>query len=184
MIKLTRAVAVLLVFALAAAAQSPAQNWDNVKALAVGTLVRIAVGSRTVGGNLQNVSDDSLAFNSGKGQEMFTRQEVVRVSVKKSDHRRRDALIGLGIGAGVGALFGGAASCETGGHVPCISKPSRGTLVGIGAFGVGAVGALVGVLLPTGGWREVYKQSTFIRTSPDGTPLFSGTPGTRLEAAL
>ena len=119
--------------------------------------MRIAVGSRTVDGNLQNVSDDSLAVNSGKGQEMFTRQEVVRVSVKKSDHRRRDALIGLGIGAGVGALFGGAASCDTGGVV-CISKPSKGALVGIGALGVGAVGALIGVLLPTGGWRKVYEQ--------------------------
>jgi hypothetical protein len=158
MFKLTRAVAVLLAFALAAAAQSPAQNWDNIKALAVGTLVRIAVGSRTVDGNLQNVSDDSLAVNSGKGQEMFTRQEVVRVSVKKKDHRRRNALIGLGIGAGVGAVLGGAASCNSGGGFPCIAKPSEGTLVGIGAFGVGAVGALVGVLLPTGGWRKVSKQ--------------------------
>lgn len=158
MIKLTRALGVLLVFAFVAAAQSPAQNWDNVKALAVGTLVRIAVGSRTVDGDLQNVSDDSLAVNSVKGQETFMRQEVVRVSVKKSDHRRRNALIGLGIGAGVGALLGAAASCNSGGGFFCISKPSEGTLVGIGAFGVGAAGALVGVLLPTGGWRGVYKQ--------------------------
>jgi hypothetical protein len=106
MFKHIRAAAVLFVFALAAAAQSPAQNWNDVKALAAGTSVRISVGSRTVRGQVQGVMDDSLAVDSGKGQEMFTRQEVMRVSVKKKGHRGRNTLIGLGAGAAIGVVVG------------------------------------------------------------------------------
>ena len=49
--------------------------------------MRISVGSRTVNGQVRSVADDSLAVDSGKGQEMFRRQEVLRVSVKKQSHR-------------------------------------------------------------------------------------------------
>jgi hypothetical protein len=140
------------VFALAAAAQSPAQNWNNVEALAVGTSVRISVGSRTVRGQVQGVTDDSLAVNSGKGQEMFTRQEVGQVSVKEKGHRGRNMLIGLGIGAGFGAALG-AAPCS---GYSCSS--SKGLNVAAGAVVIGVIGTLVMAVSPTGGWREVYEQ--------------------------
>jgi hypothetical protein len=84
MFKHILAAAVLFAFALVLAAQSPAQNWNNVRALSVGTSVRISVGSRTIAGQVQRVTDDSLVVDSGKGQEMFTRQEVMRVSTNTS----------------------------------------------------------------------------------------------------
>jgi len=156
MFKHTCAGAVLFVFALAAAAQSPAQNWNSVKTLSVGTSVRISVGSRTVSGQVQGVTDDSLAVDSGKGQEMFTRQEVVRVSVKKKGHRGRNTLIGLGAGAAIGVVAGVASHQDCTGF--CVVYLTRGQDAGFGAILFGVIGTAVGALIPTGGWREVYKQ--------------------------
>src|SRR5258708_2851161 len=100
------AFAVLFLGAFTAAAQSPAQNWKNVTALTAGTEVRITAGSLTVRGQVRNVTGDTLVVDSGKGQEMFTRQEVTRVSVRKKGHRGRNTLIGLGLGAGGGLGLG------------------------------------------------------------------------------
>ena len=155
MFKHIRAVAVLFVFTLEAAAQSPAQNWNNIKALPAGTSVRISVGARTVRGQVQGVTDDSLVVGSGKGQERFTRQEVMRASVKKQGHRGRHTLIGLGAGAAIGGVIGAAGHSDCTGPLFC---DSRGADAGLGAFVFGIVGTAVGALIPTGGWREVYKR--------------------------
>jgi hypothetical protein len=157
MFKILQSTAVLLIFvltfALTAPAQSPAQGWNNVKALAPGTDVRINLNSRTVRGKLQSATDDSLAITSDKGPEMFARPDVARVSLRTKGHRLRNALIGLGVGAGIGAGVGAASSCN---H--CISPISKDEAIGIGAGGLGALGAIVGALIPSGGWREVYRR--------------------------
>ena len=156
MFKHIRAAAFLFVFALAASAQSPAQNWNNVKALAIGTNVRVLAGSRRVNGDLQNATDDSIAVNSGKAQEMFAPQEVIRVSVKEKGHRGRNTLIGLGIGVGVGAAAGLGARTE--GSRPLPLGRSKALNAAIGAVPLGLIATLVGAVIPTGGWREVYKR--------------------------
>src|ERR1700683_2167295 len=61
-----------------------------------GTEIRITVGSRTVSGAIDRITDDSVAITAGKGQEMFDRPQVSSVSAKKPGHRMRNALIGLG----------------------------------------------------------------------------------------
>ena len=156
MLKIIRGVALLLFFALSAAAQSPGQDWTSVKALGAGTSVRVSAGSRTVSGQLQGVADDSIEIDSGKGRETLKRQEVKRVAVKKQGHRGRNTLIGLGAGAGLGAIAGAAYSSPCTGW--CILQPTRAQGAGIGAVVLGVVGALVGALIPTGGWHEIYKQ--------------------------
>ena len=88
-----RAAAYLFLSALAAAAQSPAQDWSAVKALAAGTSVRVSSGSHTINGQVQSVTDESLSIDSGKKQQTLDRQEVLRVSVKKTAHRVRNTLI-------------------------------------------------------------------------------------------
>ncbi len=164
MLKNFRPMALLLLFALSAAAQPPAQDWTVVKALGTGTSVRVSAGSRTVSGQLQGVTDDSIEIDSGKTQTTFKRQEVTRVAVKKEGHRGRNALIGLGTGAAVGAAAGAASHKNCTGF--CIFYTTRAQDAGIGAVVLGVVGALVGALIPTGGWHEVYKQlpSTFARS--------------------
>src|ERR1035437_4534498 len=101
MFRRIRAAAFLFIFALAAAAQSPAQSWNEVKAFAAGTSVRISAGLHTISGQLQEVTDDSITVESGKKQQAFRRQDVTRVSVKKDAHRGRNTLIGLGAGAAI-----------------------------------------------------------------------------------
>lgn len=156
MLKHLRAASFLFVFAPASIAQSPVQSWTSVTAIAAGTSVRVSVGSRTVNGQVQGVTDDSLSLNSGKGQEIFTRPEVVRVSVKKQSHRGRNTLIGLGAGATIGAAVGAASHKDCAGF--CIFYTTRGQDAGIGAVVFGVIGTAVGALIPTGGWREVYKK--------------------------
>jgi hypothetical protein len=146
----------LLSFALSAVAQSPAQDWTAVKALGAGTSVQISIGSRALDGQILDVTDESIEIDSGKHRETFTRQEVKRVAVKKQGHRGRDALIGLGAGAAAGAVAGAAYSSPCTGW--CILRPTRAQGAAIGAVVLGLVGAVVGALIPTGGWHEVYKQ--------------------------
>ncbi len=129
---------------------------DNVKTISPGTEIRIA-GPRpgTVHGTLESATGDFLALNFSVGQETFTRQQVTRVSVKKQGHRGRHALIGLGVGAGAGLGIGAAAdhSCAAKG---CFFGPNFSKAI-VTPFGAG-VGALVGALIPSGGWRDIYKQ--------------------------
>jgi len=155
MSKLARSIAVLLVFAIAAAAQSPLQDWNVVKALAPGTDVRV-LAARTVRVTVQSANDDSLIVHSGKGLETIARQDIARVSVRKRGHRGRNALIGLAAGAGAGAVIGAATDHTCTGW--CIFQVSKGTAAGILAVVFGGVGAAIGAVIPTGGWLEVYRR--------------------------
>ena len=144
-----RALAVLLLAALTAAAQSPLQNWVNVKTLAPGTEIRVEPsGTAAVRGRLRSVTDETLVMTSGKGDEMFTRRQITRVSVKGKSHRGRNTLIGLGVGTGAGLALGLGARQ---GFLD--SDVTAGGIVG-GAL----IGTIIGVAIPTGGWRQVYQQ--------------------------
>ncbi len=157
MIKYLRTGAVLLLTALVASAQNPAQGWNTVKALAPGTEVRVTLSSRTINGQLQSASDDSLTVNSGTGQEVFARQDVTQIAMKKRGRRVRNTFVGLGVGSaaglGVGVIAGRASDCNQG--FLC----GLGTAIGAAAgLAIGLVGgAIIGAAWHTGGWREVYR---------------------------
>jgi hypothetical protein len=135
-------------------------DWNNVTALARAAEVRVELsGSRSVSGGVLNVSEDSLAVNSASGQETFTREQVLRVSVRKDGKRGRNTLIGLAMGAGAGVGLGDAAASQPcargfGGLCDSLNAPVIGISTGIGAV----IGAGIGAAVPTGGWREVYRQ--------------------------
>jgi hypothetical protein len=148
-----RAIVAFFFAASALAGQSPAGNWNNVRTLAPGTEVRLEIsGQSATHGRLERATDDSVVLTTAKSQQTFPRQQIVRISQRKEGHRVRNALIGAGIGAGAGLGIGLAAGRCT---QFCIVSPGliRGTLAGAGAV----VGAVVGVVLPSGGWKEVYK---------------------------
>jgi hypothetical protein len=129
-------------------------DWNAVKTLTAGTEVRITAGSRTVRGAIDRITDDTLAITAGKGQEMFDRQQVSSVSTRRPGHRMRNALIGLGAGAGVGLAIGFGIRA----HPDQIQVVSNSAVVGGSAAAGAVIGTLVGAVIPTGGWREVYKQ--------------------------
>jgi hypothetical protein len=148
-----RTATVLVLMAALVAAQTNA-NWNTVKALTAGTDVRIAASSRTVRGKIDQVTDDTLVITSGKGQEMFTQAEVTQVSVKKAGHRKRNTLIGLAVGTGVGLVIGVAARAKSN----QLQIVSNGVVVAAGAVAGAFVGTIVGAVIPSGGWRAVYKR--------------------------
>jgi hypothetical protein len=141
----------LVLMVATVAAQTNATNWNAVKALAAGTNVQITAGSRTVRGKIDSITDDNLVMASGKGQEMFTQQEITRVSVRKKGHRLRNTLIGFAAGTGAGLGIGAATEAGCQGFLCGLDTAVGGV---IGALG----GTIVGAVWPSGGWREIYKK--------------------------
>jgi hypothetical protein len=137
-------------------AQSNATDWNSVKGLATGADVRITAGSRTVHGKVIRVSDEDIVLALGKSQEMFPRQDVLRVQLRGDSHRGRNSLIGLAGGATIGAIIGAAAHQDCTGW--CIFNTSRGADTAAGAIVVGGIGAIVGALIPTRSWLEIYRK--------------------------
>ena len=147
-------IGVLLAFvATTLVAQTSVADWNTVKALTPGTQVRITAGSRTIRGEIERTTDDVLVVTSGNGQEMLDRQEVSVVSVKKPSHRKRNTLIGLAAGAGGGLVIGLAAVHHSEWEIVSADAVRAG-FVAAGAI----VGTVIGVIIPTGGWREVYRK--------------------------
>lgn len=151
-LRLAGSFAVLL--ALVATAAASQTNWDPVKALSTGTRVRVTAGGRTVKGNVDHVTDDAVAVTTGKGQQTLDRQQVSVVSVAKPSHRKRNALIGLGAGTGAGLGIGLASRS---GPNQLHLVPNSAVIVGSTVAGA-LVGTLVGVVIPTGGWHEIYRK--------------------------
>jgi hypothetical protein len=152
MYALTRRIAAaLLLLTTSAAAQT---NWNAVTSLATGTDVRVSSGSRTVSGRLDRASDNSLAITVGNAEQSFDRQQVLTVSVRKGGHRKRNALIGLAVGAGAGLGIGLAARAGPN----QINFVPNGVIVAAGTAAGAIIGVVVGVVIPTGGWRQVYKK--------------------------
>jgi hypothetical protein len=145
--------AVAVLFAFNVSAQTA--GWGVLKSIAAGAEVRIVVsGKSSLHGTLVGVTDDSFLLSSGSGQQTFARQEVMRVSVKKKSRRKRNALIGLAAGAGAGLVFS-LAGYHCTGFCPF---PSKGEVTAVTTSAGAIVGTLVGVAIPSGGWREIYKQ--------------------------
>jgi hypothetical protein len=135
-------------------AQTGGPDWNTIKALTRGTQVRVVVGSRVVRGEIERSTDDVLAVTSRTGQEMFDRQEISAVSIKKPSRRRKHTLIGLAAGA-AGGLAIGIATRPSPGQWEFIS--SDAVTAGFTAAGA-IVGTVVGVVIPAGGWREIYRK--------------------------
>lgn len=127
-------------------------NWEAVRQIPQGTAVKIVlISGKSHKGVLQSVSDDAISLG---GTESYPKQDIQRVLVKKPGHRGRNALIGLGIGAATGLGIGAAADNDCS-KTSFFCTGNMGKAIGTPLFG--ALGAGIGALIPTGGWREVYR---------------------------
>lgn len=132
--------------------------WDKLKQLSAGQEIQVVQnGAKSTTGNFRSVTDEAMVVSLATGEQTISRQSILRVSSKGQGHRKRNALIGAGIGAGAGLGIGAAidsrescASCWFGPFLPNLGKEIFTPL--------GAVaGAIVGAVLPTGGWHEIYR---------------------------
>jgi hypothetical protein len=158
---LLRSLALLPLLTFVAAAQSPVSNWETVKSVMPGTLVRVASStqSKPLQGSLDHVTDSDLVLRTSAGSQTVPRTGITGVSVKKR-HRLRNTFIGLGIGTGAGLLIGFAvghsqqSGCMKSGGWFCGLETGVDTAVGGAAGLVG--GTIAGALWSGGGWRKIY----------------------------
>lgn len=101
-------------------------------------------------GQLQSTSDESLIMVAASSQQTLARAQITKVATKRESHRGRNALIGLGVGAGGGLAVGAGVDHGDHGWFQNIGKE---VFTPLGAL----VGVIVGVAWPTGGWHDVYR---------------------------
>ena len=144
------------VLAATAAAQQakPIANWVNLNQLVAGSEIRVTLATeKTMRGFVQRVTAESLAINATTSQETLSRQDIRRVALKRPGHRGRNTLIGLAIGTGAGLAVGAGVDSQSRGQYDLFPNSGKAVLSPLGAL----VGTVIGVALPTGGWREVYR---------------------------
>jgi hypothetical protein len=131
-------------------------GWDKLSQLSPGQEIRVRQNDgKSIRGNFRSVTGEAIVLSMTSGDHTISRLSVHKISTKKGGHRKRNILIGAGIGAGAG-LGGGAAykGCPSG-H--CIVGPSHGQAIALGA-GLGAIlGAIVGAVIPSSGWHDIYR---------------------------
>ena len=126
-------------------------DWMVLKALQQNEQIRVSLrAGGTHKGAFQQVSDSTLTISDGQA---FKREDVQRVWVKRHGHRGKHALIGAGIGAGVGLGIGAAIDRCSSNSIICTGN--RGKAIGAPLFA--GIGAVIGAVLPGGGWEEVYR---------------------------
>ena len=105
-------------------------------------------------GQFKAADDEALVIIIGANEQRLARANVSRVSVKRQGRRLRNTLIGLAIGAAAGITLGAIVDARCTGK--CIEgKTPLGKEV-VTPFGA-LIGTIIGVALPTGGWRVVYR---------------------------
>ena len=147
--------------AAAAAAQqaNPIANWANLNQLVPGSEIRVTLAAgKTMRGSMQGVTPESLSIATKASQETLARQDIRQVALKRRGHRGRNTLIGLGIGAGAGLAIGAGLDSRYETHAfmdlrGCWPLACKAVVTPVGAV----VGAAVGVALPAGRWRDVYR---------------------------
>jgi hypothetical protein len=131
-------------------------SWDNLGQLLPGQEIRVRQNdAKTIRGNFRSVSDEAIVLTLTIGDQTISRPNIHRISIKGKGHRGRNTLIGAGIGAGAGIGIGAAdKGCPAGSG--CIGL-SRGGTIAIGAGAGVILGAIVGAVIPSGGWRDIYQ---------------------------
>jgi hypothetical protein len=156
MIRLPRGFSALLLVLAPALVGQPAANWDSVKQLAPGAEIRATTtDGRSVQGTFQSATDDGIVVATSKSTETVNRTTITKVATRGKNHRKRNALIGLGVGA-AGGLIAGAASdstCPASGCFIVGKNFGKEVLTPVGAL----IGVIVGVVIPTGRWHETYR---------------------------
>ena len=121
-------------------------RWTNLEQIQPGQkLIVIDHQMKSLSGTFVRVSENSLVVKVDKLETAIDRDSVYRVTTGPQ-HRGRNALIGLGIGAATGGILAGT--------VPGSEELSAGDVVGVVA-GMAGAGAGIGALIAPA--RTIYR---------------------------
>jgi hypothetical protein len=91
-----------------ALAQPSLDSWDNLRQLRVGQKIEVVDAKmKPHQGEFLGHSTDSVRLRVGKDEVSVPREDVISVKNREAPRRGRNALLGLGIGTGVGAALPG-----------------------------------------------------------------------------
>jgi len=153
--RLTRVTLLALTMGGVLLAQSSTSNWSNLSALTSGQAVRVRLSDgSSLRGAFQSFNLDEVTLQIGTADRTLARTVVLDLAAQTQGHRRRNALIGAGAGAGVGLAYCGAMGNSIAGCRDTTPR-AKGWLVSTGFFA--AIGAIVGAVLPSRGWRTLYR---------------------------
>jgi hypothetical protein len=137
--------------------------WDNLKSLTRDQEIRVVMNDFTAyRGKFESLSDGGITLRQAARERTLARKDVFRVSQGiGQDHRGRNALIGMVVGAGAGLVIGLTPymvprNCTEGPAFHCGYPPNPHLAEGLTPVG-GLAGAVVGAVLPTGGWHDVFR---------------------------
>ena len=137
-------------------------SWDNLKSLTLGQEIRVVMKNvKSYQGEFESLTDDGITLRQAAGEQTLARKDVLRVSRKGQSHGTRNAVIGAVVGAGAGLVIGLAPyfvqrNCTEGPAFNCGSPPNPHYVAILTPVGFLA-GAIIGAVVPTGRWHEVYR---------------------------
>ena len=132
------------------------QAWANLRGLNAGWKIQIVeMNSKKHSGAFVSFSETAITFQDIAGAQTIPRQNVRKVKLGTNKRRLRNTLIGAAVGVGAGAGLGVGASADASCKSFCFGgNIGKAVFTPMGAL----VGVLIGALIPTGGWREIYKK--------------------------
>jgi len=137
-------------------------SWGNLKSLTPGQEIRVVVRSvKSYQGKFESLSDSGITLRQAGGEQTLARKDVFRVSRKGQDHHAQNALFGAILGAGAGLVIGLSPyyiqrNCTLGPAFNCGYPPNAHWVKVLTPLG-GVGGFVVGALIPSGGWHDVYR---------------------------
>jgi hypothetical protein len=144
-----------LVTAAAASAQDPVASFDALAGrLQLGQVIWVTDPTgREARGRLERLSSDELVLKSD-GSRTFAAADVLRVRARERDSLKNGALIGLGVGGGMGTVWCIGAALDDSGDIDAPVECAEGFTVfpGLGAL----IGLAIDAVIP-GKMRVIYE---------------------------
>jgi len=130
--------------------------WQGLEALESGHKIRVETAKGKQTGTLVRLSDDAITFHSGRvGEVTIPRSEVTRVFAQSDSHRVRNTVIGLAVGAAIGAVLYGT--------IGQLFRNEGAESAGFLGVPIG-VGTAIGAALPAHSMVVVYRTAKPSRT--------------------
>ena len=134
------------------AQQRPKQFWDNLHRLQAGQKIQVVqMDMKSLKGNFLGFTDETISLRVKNDEVAVPREEVLRVSLRGKPKRGRNALLLMGVGAGVGLISGAAVGA--GFHEAGETGVFMLVFTPIGA----GVGAAVGAVAPFASYETIYR---------------------------